>query len=173
MWIEAKPKVIEMARELVQAFHPSLLDARIGFLMRDPIPKRRNKLVYGDAALVSEKLKPLMPLDFIIWIAYDAVMAWPEERVRALIDHQLSHCIFDATEMKAGLCDHDVEGFLSELQRWGAWNYGLMKLQRQAQQLTMDDLLTDSQHMVPKETVRGMVLAVDVKQMNNEVQPAG
>jgi len=71
VWYEASKEVINIAQDLVEKYHQSLKDARIGFVFRSEAQYSGGMMVLGQASKVSDKLKPVLELDFLIWIAED------------------------------------------------------------------------------------------------------
>lgn len=137
-WEEASQEVINIAQDLVEQHHKHLQDVRIGFVFRSEAQVLKGRAVLGKCSNVSDKMKPLLDLDFLIWIAKDEYKKMDEERRRALIDHELSHIGIDLT-----LQGHDVEEFHAIIERYGLWTYDLMKTRKamdKAEQLRLDNL---------------------------------
>jgi len=64
-----------------------------------------------------------------------------DERKRALIDHELTHCTVEDSVFKTR--GHDVEEFHSIIQRYGTWSNTLVKAKdamERAEQLYLNDL---------------------------------
>jgi len=157
-WSEASASVIEMAKELIDEFHPHLKEARIGFIFRDEAPVSRGNYTLGKATKVSERMKVLIDLDFVIWIAEDVWEKLDTERRRALIDHELCHCRYDPAD-GASIRNHDVEEFVDVVERHGFWSCDLLRLESIAKgqkQLKLD--LGQEQ--------RGEVVKMEVKQVD-------
>ena len=155
-WSKADESVIRMAQEVIDEFHPDLEEARIGFLFRDPPQFSQGRMVLGKAKKDSAQDQALLPLDIIIWVAYDYWgKAMPEQR-RALIDHELCHCRYDSEEEKASMVGHDVEEFLEVIERYGMWRPALMRLEQTVRQLELPIEKPDA-----AEGGRGELVAVD------------
>lgn len=119
-WIKATDELIDIAKEVIDQYHPSLQDASIGFLFRSEAPNSNGKITLGMAKKVGPDLNVFMDYDFIIWVALD----WwnrlrPEQKV-ALVDHELCHCHLDNDD-KPKIKPHDVEEFNCILERHGFW----------------------------------------------------
>lgn len=167
-WMEASKDVVNLAQELIAAYHEELLDARIGLLFRSEAPTANGKARLGAASKVSDRWKPLLQqeLDFIIWLAWDRWKGMSPQQRRALLDHELCHCRMVKGESK--LRGHDVEEFTEIIERHGLWKGDLEEMAAAIQgQLTLPRLfqrgevvsvtlspsLTDSMNEVSDEPV--------------------
>lgn len=110
-WEEASQEVVHIAQELLEKYHPSLKIARIGFVFRSEAEIVKGKQVVTKCSKVSDKMKPMLELDFLIWIAKDVYERLDEERKRAVIDHELTHIGWGRTGL--ALISHDIEEFHS------------------------------------------------------------
>lgn len=126
-WTEVPASLIELANQLIQAFHLPLKNARIGFLFRTEPTTSNGKRVWAKALKVTNHWKMYADLDFIIWIDEDMWVDLDEDRRKALIDHELCHCDFTTGEAK--IRAHDFEEFHEIVKRHGAWNHELLHLQ--------------------------------------------
>jgi len=126
IWEEAPGSVIDLAKELIHQYHPDLMEARIGFLMRKKQSFSKGKLNMGHAAKVSDQNKVLMDYDFIIWLDGESYADFGEDTRRAVIDHELCHCVWE--DGKASLRHHDFEEFNCVIRRHGLWNADLLFL---------------------------------------------
>lgn len=125
-WEEADQALIALAEEIIDAHHPHLRDARMGFMYRDKPMKQGRQFVYGEARKVSEKDQVFLQFDFIIWIAKTAFEDWSPETRRALVDRELCHCggFPGMWQMRR----HDVNEFVEIVERHGFWNPWLVML---------------------------------------------
>ena len=91
----------KIAKELIQRFHPHLIDANIEFTYRDGKWNKNGRPVIGDVKLMSPYFKALTDLDFGIIINYNlwSKITSPKQH-RAMLDHLLAYCYF--TEDKKG-----------------------------------------------------------------------
>lgn len=119
-WIKATDEVIDIARELIGQYHPSLEDASIGFLFRSEAPISNGKATYGKAKKISEADAIFMDYDFIIWLAQDMWDRLTPAQKTALVDHELCHCHLGDDD-KPKILPHDIEEFNCILQRHGFW----------------------------------------------------
>jgi hypothetical protein len=131
VWSEASSEVIDLAQELIHSFHSDLLDARIGFLFRSSPGKSQGFLVHAKVTKVNFVIQALFEtkgvdaLDYFIWIAEESYALFSLEQRKALIDHQLCHCIH--TDKGFSIVDHDFEEFSAIIERYGFWNGSLLK----------------------------------------------
>jgi len=121
-YFKADESVLELVKEIVAENHQRLDGANIAVIMRERAQNKGGKVVFADASLVSEKLKPLLAekVQFVLTIADNE---WPEltkAQRRALIDHELCHCTFN-DQGKPKLRPHDMECFAEVIERHGLW----------------------------------------------------
>ena len=124
-WVKASDDVIETAQHLIDEYHPGLEEARIAFLFRGDNPMSGGKRVYGNASKVSAQWKPLLTdeFDFVIWLVYDEWKMANKKQRKAMLDHQLCHCVLENGE--ASIKGHDIEEFTAVIARWGEWQHDL------------------------------------------------
>ena len=122
---EASPLVLSTAEDLIEQYHLWLKKAKILFVFRSEAQKSGGRLILGQAAKVPAKFQVSMDYDFIIWLAEDEWTALSLKQKIALVDHELCHC--KGMENKWQIQPHDVEEFKAILDRYGAWNAGLIK----------------------------------------------
>lgn len=119
-WKEAPQSVIDMATGIIEAYHPSLEDAAIGFILRSEAPVSGGKKTLGKARKVSDEQRVFMDFDFVIWLAEDEWLSLEKNQRRALIDHELCHC-YMTNDGKTKIRPHDVEEFNCIIERYGFW----------------------------------------------------
>lgn len=133
---KAPQEIVDLVERIVQEHHHHLLDARIGVVMRPEAPISKGVATWGQASLISPKIRPLLKqdLDFIIWLAYDT---WHDvldhNQQKALVDHELCHCGF-TDDGKPYMKNHDIEEFTEIVERHGNWRYGLEEMDKAMQQ---------------------------------------
>jgi hypothetical protein len=122
------PIVREIAEELIEQHHPHLEYKTIEYLFRDDIPTQNGREVWGTAKkiggqaafLAKGKNQPF----FVITISEPAWVGLSTEQRRALVDHELMHCVAepdsDGVEQLKTV-GHDFEGFVAEIERYGLW----------------------------------------------------
>jgi hypothetical protein len=133
--IEHSKRVKEIAEQLIPQYHLHLSHAKIAYLMRkapanstgpNPSKRARVRRAMATASAVSYKMHILSGYDFILEVdeVYWDVLSL--EQQMALIDHELAHMMKD--EDGYYCADHDVEEFISIVERHGAWDSGLEAL---------------------------------------------
>jgi hypothetical protein len=160
-WTEVTNEVLDIAKEIIDLYHPFLKEARIGFVFRDTTGTSSGKEVVAKTSKVPEKYKPYMDLDFFIWIAEDFWTDLSLERCQALIDHELCHCgLGDNGWIMIG---HDVEEFGVILERYGLWNRDLFNagkaMQKAANQLSFWEV-SKPETGIFKRDEKGEVIAI-------------
>jgi hypothetical protein len=127
-WIKAPQTVLDLAQELIEEYHEHLLSAKIGFIFRDFAELQNGKRILGKASKISAKDKVYSELDFLIWLASDYwLVEANEQQRRALLDHELCHCMFDEETGTWKLRPHDFEEFREIVKRYGLWSPDLMQ----------------------------------------------
>lgn len=126
IWTEVTQSVLDMASGIIEAHHPHLLDARVGFIFRSEAESSAGKEVWGKAQKVSDKLKVYLDFDFLIWIARDAWASLSINQKQALLDHELCHCLYK--EGAASMRPHDIEEFTQIVDRYGLWRLELAQM---------------------------------------------
>lgn len=140
-FIEVSQDVLHTAQDLIQAYHPALRDARIGFVFRDTAAQSAGKLSLAQASKINPKLQVHLDLDFLIWIARDFWMSSGREVREALLDHELCHC--DWNNGQPRIRPHDIEEFAQIIGRRGFWSQDLFSAApvfQRALQLDLPDL---------------------------------
>jgi predicted SprT family Zn-dependent metalloprotease len=100
--------------------HEDLAKARIAFLFKKEIKDKA-----GTAAKAGGKLQFLTSYDYTIEINWTAWRQMTAEQRVALIDHELTHCVYDHEKQKWVLREHDIEEFREIVDRWGLWHPAL------------------------------------------------
>lgn len=167
---ELAPEVERIAREIIaaQVEHEHLRGARILYLLRRGTWTSRGKVVFGRAKKLTGELLYVarqllihqigagravegadyadengdLQYDFALEINRDFWPKLTDLQRRAIIDHELCHCI--RQDKGWAITGHDVEGFGSNIRRYGLYMEDLAafgKAVRQApDQLTLEDL---------------------------------
>lgn len=125
IWFEVDDEVLEMAQSLIERHHQRLANARIAFVFRDEAQTSGDKEVWGQASKISDKLKPHLEADFLIWLAEDIWKHLAPRQRMALLDHELCHCEYDHIEDKSRIRKHDIEEFFCIIERYGFWRNDL------------------------------------------------
>lgn len=114
------PEVEFEARVLIEVYHERLAQARIKYLFRTESWTSKGRTVYGKASKASERDRAIHGYDFIIVINRGVWRDMTPDQRKALVDHELSHCIL--TENGSwGIADHDVQEFKQVIDRHGLW----------------------------------------------------
>lgn len=98
--------------------HLSSDDCRIAFQECESTKTNSGKTVYADTERVKDKLKALLPYDFIITFYKDGMELSVEMKER-LMYHELKHVGFEPEEKKFSIIPHDVEDFKDMIEKWG------------------------------------------------------
>ena len=154
VYSDAAPVIKPIADKLIRAHHPDLADVDIRYVFRDKAARSRGKTVLGKAKLItglnmflatgresdvssSEECEPF----FVIELAEDTWRVLDTGQRKALVDHELCHCIIelddDTGEPRARLRAHDVEAFVAEIERHGLWKPELEDLAKAVVQLQL------------------------------------
>jgi len=105
--------------------------------------------VIGHAEKVSDKLRTLLDLDFLIWLSKPTWQSLDKERQDALMHHELRHCRYDPDTRDCAIVAHDIEEFLAVIQAHGLWD------------LDLEHAARAIQPHLPSLERRGAVVAVD------------
>lgn len=134
----ADSDVRELANDIIAHHHPHLADADIVFLMRSPTAKAKGKITLGTAKKASPEHKALYQgdVDFIVTLAGAEWKDMTNRQRRALLDHELCHCVGDS-ENGWGLRGHDVEEFAEIIRRHGLWHGDLETVGETVRQLDL------------------------------------
>lgn len=162
---EVTQEVMDIAKEMIQAYHRNLEDCRIGFVFRSEAGTSGGKTVLGKCGKVPEKIKPFLEsqggLDMLIMIAEDQWSMLNSTQRKALIDHELCHIAIGASGWTTKA--HDIEEFEEILQRYGLWKIDLFRAEQ---------AMTDAVQMIlpiPEDRQKdtGHLVKVEVKQFGN------
>lgn len=129
-------EVKKIADKLIDKYHGNLREAKIVYLFRDKPIKSKGKIELGKATKVSGKYNAVTGADFLIEIAEPQFCDMEQEKQKALIDHELSHCFIDI-EGNRSILNHDFEGFNSVLKRYGFWHNDLQLMKKNLQQMKL------------------------------------
>lgn len=146
---EADGDVRELASDIIAHHHPHLADANFVLLMRSPAAKSKGKLTLGTAKKASPEHKALYTgeVDFIITLAGGEWRDMTNRARRALLDHELCHCVGDS-EVGWSLRGHDVEEFGEIIERHGLWHDDLKEVGETVRQLDFNAVLDEADRIV-------------------------
>lgn len=126
------PEVAAIARVLIEAYHPHLLEVRMEYVWGDEAPVSNDKVTRGKAMKISgvdaelarlgdqDKSEPF----FFIVIYSDEWADMKDHQQRALVDHELCHCRWKLDKdgkRKLYIQNHDLEEFHCIVERHGFW----------------------------------------------------
>ena len=120
---------INIARELIGTYHRHLAGAQIAYLWRIGKWMKKGVIELGKATKLSGHNKLLAGYDLALIINKDRWPTLTEPQKRALVDHELSHVIRSENGGYA-IRGHDVEDFISIVERHGFWSRGLDEMWR-------------------------------------------
>lgn len=118
-----EPRVI--ARELIQAYHGHLVEARIAYLWREGKWASKGVTTLGKAYKLSGHNEYLSEKDFVVVLNHDVWKGMSPDQRRALVDHELTHCgCAEDSEGNRTWCIslHDLEEFVQIVRRHGLWH---------------------------------------------------
>lgn len=111
----------ELGKKVIES-HPeleALQYCRIGYLYADKEKNVKNKTVYADTEKLSDKMKALVPLDFVITFYEPSCRNLTPDRMEILMYHELRHVGYDATDGTCSILPHDLEDFKDIVDKYG------------------------------------------------------
>jgi len=97
---------------------PASPECRIAYLYSDQAKKSSGKKVFADTEKLSDKVKALVPYDFVITFYQPNTAPLTPEKMEILMYHELRHIGF-APDGKCSIVPHDVEDFSDILEDYG------------------------------------------------------
>lgn len=135
-------RIVPIAQSVISRFprFAHLKSRRIEYVWKAKGGKAGGNLKLGQA----QKPNPLLKYyaenpDFIIWFAADncrAIMI-TNEQMQALVYHELCHC-GENEKGEPKIEPHEIEGFISEYEEFGAWAPGTTRLKHAFSQQQLD-----------------------------------
>lgn len=119
MWEEA-PEVEALAEELIAAYHPHLQECRFRYIFRSRHLRDGRRSIWACVILMSGRQQYLTGCDIVMEVGEDIWNSLNDHEKRALVDHELCHCVENG-EGGFALTPHDVEEFIDIMARYGAW----------------------------------------------------
>lgn len=92
---------------------------RIVYQYSDEEKKNRGKTVYADTEKIKDKLKAVLPYDFLITFYRPNTVNLTDDKMEKLMYHELRHVGFDPKNGKHSVIPHDVEDFRDVIDVWG------------------------------------------------------
>lgn len=120
-----------------------LEEASIGYCWKRKGGESGGSSVFGKCTKPSGLLAFYTERHFIIWLAADHCRAWEfgDREIEALLYHELCHAELiedeDTGQVKAKTLAHEVEMFVSELDRYGLWHDSLKRAKYGFDQVTL------------------------------------
>ena len=92
---------------------------RIAYQYSDEEKKSKGRKVFADTEKVKDKLKSILPYDFVITFYKPNTNNLTEDKMEKLMYHELRHVGFDPANGKHTIIPHDVEDFRDIVDTWG------------------------------------------------------
>lgn len=135
-----------MAQGIIDRHHPGLRGARILYCFTTAKRTRQGMTVYAtaqklgalDRYLTADTEDSDEGADFLILIGAEEWASLSTAQKKALVDHELSHCVRDE-EGNAGIVGHDLEEFRAIVERHGLWTPSVREMADTMRQLTLED----------------------------------
>jgi len=120
-YTRATSNMMSIVKRIVSVHHRRLDGAKIAVVCREKAAKTHGRTIMATASKPPPGLKPLLDDDysFVITIAADTWNTLTPAQRKALIDHELCHCVFK--EDKPAMRGHDLEEFGEIVERHGFW----------------------------------------------------
>lgn len=137
----ASKKIVDIANEIIEKYHPELKDEKVAYIIRYSTWTKNGKQVLGSAKKCSEKETLLTGYNFIITLS-NLVLNMPSNTIKAIIDHELSHCGVDEDdygEKKRYIIGHDLEDFAHIIKRHGLYSEDAKYFMEQTKQISFFD----------------------------------
>lgn len=118
---KATHAMLELVESITHQHHKRLDGASIAVLTKEKASKSKGKTILATASLVPSKVEPILDDEyhFMIVIGRDRWETLEDAQRRALIDHELCHCVMDGDAPK--MRNHDYEEFAEIIARHGFW----------------------------------------------------
>lgn len=177
--VGAGPALYALLRDLVDAHHPELADAKIALAWnRSWQPDVDGRVTLGQCKKVGDlerEVADLAGYDFIIilrQVFWDDEMVTDQQR-RALLDHELCHAAVKLDEHGDPVIDergrtvyrlrkHDVEEFTAISERYGCWKSDLEAFARALERARHDDRWVGYRSLQEQLRVAGASLPLEV-----------
>lgn len=134
-----------LAGDLIERYPElrKLQEASIGYCWKRKGGESGGSSVFGKCTKPSGLLAFYTERHFIIWLAADHCREWEfgDRELEALLYHELCHAELtedeETGEKKAKTIAHEVEMFVSELDRYGLWHNSLKRAKYGFDQVTL------------------------------------
>lgn len=98
--------------------HLSSDDCRIAYQLCGDQRKHNGKAVYADTEKIKDKLKAIIPYDFVITFYEPFTSGLSQEKLEMLMYHELEHVGFKGVGSYY-IVPHDIEDFRDVVSQWG------------------------------------------------------
>lgn len=125
------PELKELAGDLIE-LHPGTLghlsEVEVAYLWKKSGGKRGGKGVYGKTSKSSGLLTAFTEAEAVVWLAADHVAdaGYSARQIEALLFHEMQHIGGEEDEntgeRKVVMRGHDVELFVEDIRKYGAWD---------------------------------------------------
>ncbi len=118
---EKSAELAQIAEKVITenaVFTPLMGGCRIAYQTCENSKTGNGKVIYADTERVKDKLKALLPYDFIVTFYADGT-ALSDEIKERLMYHELRHIGFDAESERYYIVPHDLEDFKDVIEKWG------------------------------------------------------
>ena len=92
---------------------------RIAYQYSEEKKTSRGRTVFADTEKVKDKLKALLPFDFVITFYKPNTAILSEGKIEKLMYHELRHIGFDPKDGKFTIIPHEIEEFRDIVDAWG------------------------------------------------------
>lgn len=92
---------------------------RIAYQYSDDKKTSRGKIVFADTEKVKDKLKAMIPYDFVVTFYQPNTANLTDDKMEKLMYHELRHVGFDPAEGKFTIIPHEIEDFRDIVDSWG------------------------------------------------------
>lgn len=120
----------KLAKRIIRKHHGHLEKLVIVHVFQDKGKSKKpvkGKREWARASKVPERFRFMMDRQPVFMITYNKQI-WKgidEKKKKALVDHELAHCGFNAEKGRPYMIDHDLEEFKAILKRHGLWTDGV------------------------------------------------
>lgn len=150
------PWLERLAEKLIREYHElrHLRNETIIYLWKREGGKNKGQATMGKCTKAAGLVKHFSDAGWVIWLAADWAndIGFDRRQVEALLYHEVSHIGLEMTEDddKVVAVDHDFQGFVSEVRRYGDWMAGLKECKKAWEQAPLIGLREAAEALVPE-----------------------
>jgi len=117
-----------LAKPIISQYHTHLINCKIAYIYRNKPMVSAGRAVFATAQKCSALIRDLCKIsggegyDFIITINYESWNLLTDDQKKAVLDHELCHCLVDENEngdIKLSIAPHEINEFSIIVARWG------------------------------------------------------